>query len=203
MPSFLQKVFGRKKEDGSDSSKPLSSRKSNPSLLEGKFEAIVPPPVVTTDEQSSPKETGFGLFRTKSRSAKSPASPVPRIEDLPSLSLNLPGQRDENGSRALGVVFEGDRDVVLEDSVIGSKRLNPTETIALVKACSQVITERGMSTFSLFSIVELTLFKASKHSGSCIPTGTPPPPKSSVGSYHSLFNLFPLKSPPQPLSRLN
>lgn len=144
MPSFMSKVFGRKKEDAKE--KPLMSRNSHQSLLEGKFEDVrrTPSPIVTTGE-SSPREGSFGLFRTKSRSAvKSPTSPVPRLAELPTLSLNLPGQREENNSRSLGVVFEGDRDVVLDDSVIGLKRLNPAETITLVKACSQVITERGM-----------------------------------------------------------
>lgn len=146
MPSFMSKVFGRKKEDGKE--KALSTRQSHQSLLEGKFEDVRPPPIVTTDE-SSTREGSFALFRTKSRPVKSPGSPVPRLAELPTLSLNLPGQRDENNSRSLGVVFEGDRDVVLDDSVIGLKRLTPAETIALVKACSQVITERGMLTLCI------------------------------------------------------
>lgn len=146
MPSFLSKVFGRKKEDVEDTPKPLKVHASNPSLLEGKFEAVSPPsPNVTTQDLVSPREGSFALFRTKSRHVGSPLSPDKRVDELPTLSLNLPGQRDDNGSRPLGVVFEGDRDVMLDDSVIGSKRLNPTETVALVRACSQVITERGVS----------------------------------------------------------
>jgi hypothetical protein len=123
-------------------------------LLEGKFEAVVTPASPTAinfaEAQGQPKdkEGGFGLFKTKSRPSHSPLSPTKRTEELPTLSLNLPGQKEENGSRALGVVFEGDRQVTLDDSVIGAKRLNPTETLTLVRACSQAITERGASRLS-------------------------------------------------------
>lgn len=156
MPSFLSKVFGRKKEDGTDGPKSPKQRKSNPSLLEGKFEAVVTPqtPVATNfaevhggqSNKQQDKEGGFALFRAKSR-PQSPQLPSnKRLEDLPTLSLNLPGQKEENGSRALGVVFEGDeRQAMLDESVIGAKRLSPNETLTLVRACSQVITERGMS----------------------------------------------------------
>jgi hypothetical protein len=152
MPSFLSKVFGRKKEDAADGPTPPKGHKSNPSLLEGKFEAVVTPasPTATNfavaQQQPKDKDGGFALFKTKSRpSTTSPLSPNKRTEELPTLSLNLPGHKEENGSRALGVVFEGDRQVILDDSVVGSKRLDPTETLALVQACSQVITERGAS----------------------------------------------------------
>lgn len=66
------------------------------------------------------------------------------------MSLNLPSNKDESGSgsRALGVVFEGDTSgPVLSEEVVGAKRLSPEETLLLVKACSQVITERGASRF--------------------------------------------------------
>jgi hypothetical protein len=149
MPSFLSKVFGRKKEDAADRPTSPKGHKSHPSLLEGKFEAVVTPasPIATNFAEaqghSKDKEGGFALFRAKSRPSNSPLPSNKRSEELPTLSLNLPGQKEENGSRVLGVVFEGDRQVVLDDSVIGAKRLNPTETLALVRACSQVITERG------------------------------------------------------------
>jgi hypothetical protein len=155
MPSFLSKVFGRAKEDAADvPSAPKSptspkGHKSHPSLLEGKFEAVITPasPIATNfaEAYGNPKEKegGFTLFKTKSRSSAASITSSKRPDKLPTLSLNLPGQKEENGSRALGVVFEGDRQVVLDDSVIGARRLDPTETLALVRACSHIITERG------------------------------------------------------------
>ena len=149
MPSFLSKVFGRKKEDVVEAPTSPKGHKSNPSLLEGKFEAVVTPASPTAinfaeaQGQSKDKEGGFALFKTKSRPSNLPLSPTKQAEELPTLSLNLPGQKEENGTRALGVVFEGDRHVALDDSAIGAKRLSPVETLALVRACSQAITERG------------------------------------------------------------
>ena len=151
MPSFLSKVFGRKKEDAPVSPTSPKGHKSHPSLLEGKFEAVITPdsPIATNFAeaygQPKDKEGGFGLFGAKSRPSTAPLPPTKRVEELPTLSLNLPGQKEENGSRVLGVVFEGDRQVLLDDSVIGAKRLNPAETLALVQACSNIITERGAS----------------------------------------------------------
>jgi len=122
MPSFLSKVFSRKNSrDGSDSDvvgngsgdggasgpkSPASPRghKSNPSLLEGKFEAVITPasPLssnfaeantnhIFNQQQKPDKQTGipgFTLFRTKSRPANSSLSPTKRIGELPTLSFN-------------------------------------------------------------------------------------------------------------------
>jgi hypothetical protein len=149
MPSFLSKVFGRKKEDAADVPTSPKGHKSHPSLLEGKFEAVVTPASPTAanfavaQQQPKDKDGGFALFKIRSRQSNSPLSKP--TEEFPTLSLNLPGQKEENGNRVLGVVFEGDRLPVLDDSVIASKRLDPIEALTLVRACSQVIIERGAS----------------------------------------------------------
>ena len=81
MPSFLNKVFGRKKDDKSPSSPTSSSHKdatkrhSNASLLEGKYEAVSPsvsPSAAkfanSTQQQSKEKDSGpLAMFRTRSR----------------------------------------------------------------------------------------------------------------------------------------
>jgi hypothetical protein len=174
MPSFLSKVFGRKKEDTANVPVP-KGHKSNPSLLEGKFEAVVTPasPVATNfasaQQQPKDKDGGFGLFTTKSRQPNSPLAAKP-TEAFPTLSLNFPGQKEENGTRVLGVVFEGDRQVVLDDSVIAAKRLTPTETLALVRACSLVITERGASHLSNVILFFMSNFvNRSRNSGDHAP----------------------------------
>jgi len=154
MPSFLSKVFGRKKQDDHDG----VPRASDVSLLEGKFEAVSPPvsPTVTHfseslgKEKEKGKEGLFGLSRSRSKpSLTSPTISQNLLHDLPHLTLNLPGSKDAANTRALGVVFEANSDsqAVLADSIIGERRLNPLEALALVNACSQVITARGMFPF--------------------------------------------------------
>jgi hypothetical protein len=158
MPSFLSKVFGRKKPDEKESSGGL--RASNGSLLEGKFEAISPTVSPTADkfaelpnvagekekEKDKPSDsklsTGFSLLRTKSGSVAQSIR-----TDAPHLSLNLPGPKDDHANRNLRSVFEADPDekILLTESVIGERRLNPLETLILVRACSQAITAHGAS----------------------------------------------------------
>jgi hypothetical protein len=156
MPSFLSKVFGRKKDDKES---PRSQGRVSPSLLEGKFESVSPSatkfPEVPNGkgnghgkekEKAKEKEKdSFALFKAKSR----PASPdaLKKRVDIPQLSLNLPGPKEDSSSRALGVVFEGDPDaqILLGDSIMGERRLNPLETLILVHACTQAITARGTS----------------------------------------------------------
>ncbi|OCH87839.1 hypothetical protein OBBRIDRAFT_129203 [Obba rivulosa] len=158
MPSFLSKVLGRKKDEKETSRS--GKRSSVASLLEGKFEAVSPSisPSATNFADSAPrsqekerekskhqeKDTGFSLFRSRSR----PVSPLPEspktIPEVPRLTLNLPVPKEER-SRALGVVFEADPDdrSTLPDAVIGERRLNPLEALLLVKACSTAIIEHG------------------------------------------------------------
>ena len=65
MPSFLTKVFGRKKDDKLASSPPshASKRHSNASLLEGKYEAVSPsvsPSAARFSEAQQPKDKDSG-----------------------------------------------------------------------------------------------------------------------------------------------
>lgn len=129
-----------------------NKRTSVASLLEGKFEAVSPPvcpeanTFVQTAQQPKEKEkdTGFSLFKVKSRPTSPPLEATKQHVPVPRLTLNLPVPKEER-SRALGVVFEGDPNdaSTLPDNVIGERRLNPLETLLLVKACSAAIVERG------------------------------------------------------------
>jgi hypothetical protein len=141
MPSFLSKVFGRKKDEKDPPR--TEGRVSDASLLEGKFETLSPS---ATNFPEAPngkgqvkdgekdKDTGFTLFRVKSRQPP-PERSEKRVQ-VPQLSLRLPSQRE---------VFEAEAEdqKSLADSVIGNRRLSPVETLALIRACSQAITVRG------------------------------------------------------------
>lgn len=145
MPSFLSKVFGRKKDDTLKTDpRPPKRPSSDASLLEGKFEAV--PTVLTPstprfDLPGHEKETDL----SKSTSGRNHTAARGRDLDY-HLSLSLPGPKEES-SRALGVVFEADPDaqILLPESVIAERRLSPLEAFLLVQACSQVITSRGAS----------------------------------------------------------
>ncbi|CAL1697647.1 unnamed protein product [Somion occarium] len=152
MPSFLSKVFGRKKDEHAS-----SKRHSATSLLEGKFEAVSPNvspsathftdslPRVNQKEKEKDKDTAFSLFRPKSRQPPAPSLDTARPSSpSPILTLNL-SEPKEDKRRTLGVVFEADPDNqrVLPESVIGERRLNSAETLSLVKACSAAIVSRG------------------------------------------------------------
>jgi hypothetical protein len=155
MPSFLSKVFGRKKDESKAEAHPVNRPSSDASLLEGKFEAVpqvtsptaprfeVPPDV--QNEKEKEKE-GFGLFKSKSIRTP-PDHSVAHGKQLDyHLSLNLPGPKEES-TRALGVVFEADPDaqILLPESVIAERRLSPLEAFLLVQTCSQAINARGPS----------------------------------------------------------
>lgn len=152
MPSFLSKVFARKKDE-KDASHP---NKRNSSLLEGKFEAVSPPaspsainvtqgqpPQPSPREDRKEKEAGFSLFRTRSPRPTSPKTDAPKPE-LPHLTLSLAEEKGKD-TRQLGAVFETDAADrgVLPDNVIGERRLSPYEALNLVKACSTAIADRG------------------------------------------------------------
>ncbi|KAI0270688.1 hypothetical protein BC834DRAFT_931437 [Gloeopeniophorella convolvens] len=158
MPSFLSKLLGRKKpqEPGSSANK----RKSNGSLLEGKFEAVSPSvspsAALFTDpsaaqvrggDKAKDKEPAFNLLRAKSRPSESP-EPERRVSDVPLLSLSLPATKERS---PLDVVFESDPEAFarLNEAAVGEKRLTPNETLSLVRACSQAIVERGLETLGI------------------------------------------------------
>jgi hypothetical protein len=149
MPSFLSKLLGRKKGQEPDSP---SDKRSSPTLLDGKFEAVSPtvspsaalfsdPTVaqIRGNDKAKDKESPFNLLRLKSRpSSDSPTTEKPAT-DVPHLSLTLPVTKDRG--RTLDVVFEPGR----EDAAIREMRLSPNEALSLVRTCSQVIIERGAS----------------------------------------------------------
>ena len=149
MPSFLSKVFGRKKGDEKDSATLRSVKgTSDPSLLEGKFEAVPStlspsslgfPEDVPASEKGKDKEGDkggpFGLLRSKSK----PQPPSPTT-DAPHLTLRLPGTIDKHGD-SLVASFNPQPDET-DDSIL-TRRLTPAETLLLIDACSKAITERG------------------------------------------------------------
>ncbi|KAH7882737.1 hypothetical protein F5I97DRAFT_1907989 [Phlebopus sp. FC_14] len=156
MPSFLNKVFGRKRQDEKDASQSPNEASDNV-LLDGKYEAISPvlsPSIIAFAEALANKDKerdhGFSLFRPKSRVGSSKTNQK-RADAVPQLSLQLPGPKENSDSRALGVVFEADPDsqTILDDEVIGARRLNPLEALILVRVCSQAITERGLETLGI------------------------------------------------------
>lgn len=147
MPSFLSKVFGRKKGDDKESTTPVR-RTSDPSLLEGKFEAVPStlspsspqfPEDVHASEKGKDKEGDkgrpFGLLRSKSK--PQPSSPT---TDAPHLTLRLPGTIGKNGD-SLVSTFNPQTDDA-EDSSL-TRRLTPEETLSLIEACSKAIVDRG------------------------------------------------------------
>ncbi|KAF9791879.1 hypothetical protein BJ322DRAFT_983661, partial [Thelephora terrestris] len=149
MPSFLSKVFGRKKSDDREFATPRSVRRSSdPSLLEGKFEAIpsnispsspkFPEGLHASDKgrvKEGDKGRQFGLLKSKSK--LQPSSPT---TDAPHLTLRLPGTIDKNGDSFVAS-FNPQTDET-DDSVL-TRRLTPGETLSLIEACSKAITERG------------------------------------------------------------
>jgi hypothetical protein len=154
MPSFLSRLLGRKKTQESDSS---PDKPGYPSLLEGKFEAVSPnvspsaalftDPVVAHirgNDKPKDRESPFYLFRPRSRPSSDFPTAEKAVPDVPHLSLNLSLTKDR--ARALDVLFESDPEAFARshDAAIGERRLTPHQALSLVRACSQVIMERGM-----------------------------------------------------------
>lgn len=155
MPSFLSKLLGRKKGQEPDSP---SDKRSSPTLLDGKFEAVSPTvspsAALFTDptvaqirgiDKAKDKESPFNLLRYKSRPSSDGQTTEKPIADVPHLSLALPVTKDRG--RALDVVFEPGHEAgaILVDAAIREKRISPNEALSLVRSCSQVIIERGAS----------------------------------------------------------
>jgi hypothetical protein len=154
MPSLLSRLLGRKKSQESESP---SDKPGHPTpLLEGKFEAVSPTvspsAAFFTDpgaaqirgiERSKDKESPFHLFRVRSRPSSDFSAVEKAAPDVPHLSLNLPLTKERG--RALDVVFESDPNAfaLLNEAAIRERRLAPHEALSLVRACSQVILERG------------------------------------------------------------
>lgn len=160
MPSFLSKVFGRKRQDGKEAS---TGRPSYSTLLDGKFEAISPnvspsaanfPDGIYAKEKDKDKDATFTLFRSKSR--QTTAEGTSSKSAAPHLTLDLSGSKTAATSPALDVVFDSDSNGLLSDSFIGERRLTPAETLKLVQACSQAITARGQNKHCYFIHMSLT-----------------------------------------------
>ncbi|KAF8494940.1 hypothetical protein F5888DRAFT_1805259 [Russula emetica] len=162
MPSILSRLLGRKKSQEPES---LTDKPGSPPLLEGKFEAVSPTvspsAAFFTDpgaaqirgiEKLKDKESPLHLFRSRSRPSLD-LSTVEKVEkaapNVPHLSLNLPVIKERG--RALDVVFESGSDALapLNETTIRERRLTPHEALSLVRACSQVILERGLETLGV------------------------------------------------------
>jgi hypothetical protein len=160
MPSILSRLLGRKKSQEPES---LSDKPGHSSLLEGKFEVVSPTvspsAAFFTDpgaaqirgvERPKDKESPLHVFRARSRPSSDLSTVhVEKVErvapNVPHLSLNLPVIKERG--RALDVVFESGSDALalLNETAIRERRLLPHEALSLVRACSQVILERGVS----------------------------------------------------------
>ena len=154
MPSILSRLLGRKKPQEPES--PADKPGYPTPLLEGKFEAVSPtvspsaafftdPSVaeIRGIEKPKDKESPFNPFRARSRPSLDSSAVEKAAPDVPHLSLNLPLTKERG--RALDVVFESDPDAfaLLNEATIRERRLTPHEALSLVRACSQVILERG------------------------------------------------------------
>ena len=154
MYAFLSKVFGRKKDDrdASSSSQPVLGPGE---LLGGRFEAVsanvspssqcveLDPNIneVKDKEKEKEKDVGFSFFKGKWRPASPDVKPTRKLDMLPHLSLNFQDPKTEPATPFL--LFTTDQ--ILSDAEIGRRRLNPSEALVLVQACSRAIVARGMT----------------------------------------------------------
>lgn len=156
MYAFLSKVFGRKKDDrdASSSSQPVLGPGE---LLGGRFEAVsanvspssqcveldpdINEPKDSKDKgKEKEKDVGFSFFKGKWRPASPDVKPTRKLDMLPHLSLNFQDPKTEPATPFL--LFTTDQ--ILSDADIGQRRLNPSEALILVQACSRAIVARGM-----------------------------------------------------------
>ena len=158
MYAFLSKVFGRKKDDrdASSSSQPVLGPGE---LLGGRFEAVSANVSPTSQfleldpgqnineakdkEREKDKDVGFSFFKGKWRPASPDVRPTRKLDMLPHLSLNFQEPKAEPATPNLGLLFTTDQ--ILSDADIGKRRLNPSEALILVQACSRAIVARGMT----------------------------------------------------------
>ena len=155
MYAFLVKVFGRKKDDKDASSSSSPQPVLGPGeLLGGRFEAVsanvspssqcleLDPDVneVKDKEKEKDKDVGFTFFKGKWRPASPDVRPTRKLDMLPHLSLSFQEPKAEPATPFL--LFTTDQ--ILSDAEIGQRRLNPSEALILVEACSRAIVARGM-----------------------------------------------------------
>jgi hypothetical protein len=155
MYAFLSKVFGRKKDDrdASSSSQPVLGPGE---LLGGRFEAVsvnvspssqcveLDPNTIINEakdkEKEKDKDVGFSFFKGKWRPASPNVKPTRKLDMLPHLSLSFQEPKAEPVTPCL--LFTTDQ--ILSDADIGQRRLNPSEALILIQACSRGIVARGM-----------------------------------------------------------
>jgi hypothetical protein len=167
MPSFLSKVFGRKKEDKESSP---TNQLGPGELLGGKFEAISPnvspnaghylelqsDTVPLRDADSGrlfndEKDFGLPFFRTKSRPSSPEVKPKKLFDTLPPLSLDF-DLKDKSAYN--GYIFEeSNSEAVFPDNVLGQRRLDPMEALILIRTCSKAIISRGVFRHILRGII--------------------------------------------------
>ncbi|KAF8883895.1 hypothetical protein CPB84DRAFT_180078 [Gymnopilus junonius] len=175
MHSFLSKVFGRKKDEKETSSTTLAPGE----LLGGKFEAVSPTVSPSAakfldldqnnqkaaaaalngldkDKDKDNKEPSPSSFLSKviSRPSSPEVKPVKKLDNLPHLSLNLGGAKEEeeipnNDDLEAFLDVDPEAQTLLSDAVIGERRLNPMEALLLIRACSQAIVSRGLETLGI------------------------------------------------------
>ena len=157
MYAFLSKVFGRKKDDRDASSSSSQPVLGPGELLGGRFEAVSANVSPTSQvlqleptideakdkEKERDKDVGFSFFKGKWRPASPDVRPTRKLDILPHLSLNFQEPiMAEAATPNLGLLFMTDQ--ILSDADIGQRRLNPSEALILVQACSRAIVARGM-----------------------------------------------------------
>ena len=157
MYAFLSKVFGRKKDDkdASSSTQPVLGPGE---LLGGRFEAVSANVSPTSQfveldpnnineakdkEKEKEKDVGFSFFKGKWRPASPDVKPTRKLDILPHLSLNFQEPKAELATPSMGLLFTTDQ--ILSNADIGQRRLNPSEALILVQACSRAIVARGMT----------------------------------------------------------
>lgn len=156
MPSFLSRVFGRKKDDRDNNVSPTQLGPGE--LLGGRFEAISPnlspkaakyldldPGLKASPidaARSKEKEFGFPFFRSKSRPSSPELKPKRLLDTLPTLSLDFDEPNNKFTTNGHGFEELG-ADVPLSDALIGKRRLNPQDALNLIRACSRAIVSRG------------------------------------------------------------
>ncbi|KAF6756240.1 hypothetical protein DFP72DRAFT_295790 [Ephemerocybe angulata] len=150
MPSFLNKVFGRKK-DGSGGGGLVSPGSGD--LLDGKFEDVSPSESPSATEfpelkangshrgRGAERTTPDSKLRTFFRSRSRPASPIRpnrKIDELPALPLSLFTDISQN-------------EALLTEKALGERRLTPVEAVGLVRACSRAINDHGLETLGIMN----------------------------------------------------
>jgi hypothetical protein len=145
MLSIFSRFLGKKKP----------AEQASASLLGGeRYEAVphdVSPSPTFPDAAQQPQSPP----RQKNKSKDVPINPRRKqgiseaeatVEDAPTLSLNLPDPRlEEKKNQGLGIVFQGvsDGSPLLNDAILGDKRLTPAETSYLVQKTAEVIYDHG------------------------------------------------------------